>query len=149
MAEPYTRNKRNLPVAFKPCPKCGGSGCVPTDGKEMFRQQSLAWAKSVHGKVVRVPFLKDGRKGRDGWIKVLGLAISQLRPNGYSRVKVYISVDVPPNWGGFSNQYRSTDDYDDIGGHRFYYLNKGFRSEVELVDCQTVPPELLALVSGG
>lgn len=131
MAGVYTRNKRHLPVAFKACPKCGGTGQIPCNGKEYYQAQSHAWAKALHGKIVTIPWLKS----RTEWTRVPGVAVYRgNRPGGYGGIKVYLSVDVSPNWGGWGAEY-GTDEFDEIDGHRFYFIEKGQTPEVEEIQC--------------
>lgn len=91
MTENYRFNKRNLPTAFKVCPKCGGAGQVPCDGKEHYRQESRKWAGSFHLKPVVFNWLGKGA--------IPGVAVDQLLPGGWHGLKVYVATsDIP--WSG-------------------------------------------------
>lgn len=82
--------KDNQLVTFKPCPKCGGTGIVPSDGKEHLRKEYREWAESYH--------LKPVSYKRSWWGRgpILGVAVSQILPGGWSGLKVYVKVtDIP------------------------------------------------------
>lgn len=139
----YRRNKRNLPVGFKACPKCGGAGEVPCTGREYYQQQSYDWAEFLHGKVVLLPFFVGRREDKDRWTQVLGLAVKSVSPGGWGAVKVYISIDRSPNWGGFNLQrYGHDEPYDLVNGHKLYYIEKGWSSRKGVVQLENIPPEM-------
>ena len=88
MAENYTINKKNLPVAYKVCSKCGGSGQVPCDGREHYRRKYREWAETFHLMPVVFSWL--------GKASIPGIAVSQLLPVGWYGLKVYVAVsDIP------------------------------------------------------
>ena len=82
-------SKKNLPVTYKPCAKCGGSGQVPCDGKEPFRIQQKEWAESFNGK----PVLYKGYESTE-WVP--GVAVAQLLPGGWHEVRIYLAVTARP-----------------------------------------------------
>jgi hypothetical protein len=143
----YRRNKRNLPVGYKKCPTCGGTGQVPCHGKEYHQAMSHAWAKSLHGRAVMVPFFvgRDGEK--DVWTEAPGLAVYAVNPGGWGKVRVYISIDKSPNWGHFNMQlYGYDDDHDVINDHKLYYLDKGWGSRKDVVPLIDVSGEVEKLI---
>ena len=71
-------------VGFKPCPKCGGTGQVPCDGMEYYRQMHKSWAEQFHLKPVVYNWL--------GKAAIPGLAVAQLLPGGWYGLKVYVAV---------------------------------------------------------
>lgn len=87
-------------VPFKPCPRCHGSGEVPCDGNELVRKEQREWAYTYNQKPVVFQMY-------DGTV-VAGLAIAQLQPGGYHKLKVYVKVSDPPNTWGYA--------YKNIGG---------------------------------
>ena len=138
------RKRDTALVSYKTCPHCGGSGQVPCTGREHFQQQAYDWAKSLQGQAVLIPFLSTERE----WIKVPGLAIQTILKGGWGAVKVYISVDKAPNWGGWRSSlrfYGYDEDYDLINGHKLYYIEKGWASRKDVVLLRTIPPEIGAI----
>lgn len=134
-----SRKRDKALVTYKTCPHCGGSGQVPCTGREHFQQQSYDWTKSLNGKAVMIPFLSVERE----WIEVPGLAIQTILKGGWGAVKVYISVDKAPNWGGFNVQmYGYDEDYDVINGHRLYFISKGWARRKEVILLETIPMEI-------
>ncbi len=112
----YTR-RADLPVGYKTCPKCEGVGEILCHGKEHHMQRSLMWAGSWHGRAVTIPWLKD----RETWTRIPGWAMAYVAPGGWGNLKVFISVDVAPNWGGWSGGYMFPNDFELFKGHRLYW----------------------------
>ncbi len=137
-----SRKRDKALVTYKTCPNCGGSGQVPCTGREYFQQQAYDWAKSLNGQAVLIPFLSTERK----WIEVPGLAIQTVLKGGWGAVKVYISVDKAPNWGGFNLQlYGYDEDCDVINGRRLYFISKGWASRKDVVLLESIPLEIEAI----
>lgn len=89
--------KSDAIVTFKVCPKCKGSGVVPCDGKEYYRQLHREWAASFHLKPVVYNWL--------GKVVIPGLAVAQLLPGGWYGLKVYVAVTAIPRSGIYEAGY--------------------------------------------
>ncbi len=85
--------KKNAIVPFKVCPRCLGTGQIPCDGKEYYRQLHREWAESFHLKPVVYAWL--------GKAEIPGLAVAQLMPGGWHGLKVYVAVTDIPRSGFF------------------------------------------------
>lgn len=143
MQSNYRRNKGNLPVGHKPCPHCSGTGEVLCTGREYYQQLSHDWARSLHGKAVLIPFFVGRENGRDRWTQIPGLAIQSVARGGWGAVRVYISIDRYPNWGGFNLQLCGYDeDHDVINGHKLYYITKGRPSRTDVILLEDIPMEI-------
>lgn len=148
----YHRNKRNLPVGYKPCPHCKGTGQVLCNGREVHQEKSRLWAEQMHGKMVTILFLKSLKHIGEGppyetvdeWVRIPGLAIKRKAPGGWWGVRVYISRDIAPHWGGWP-RHGYENDLEEIGRHKYYFIDKGADytgEEVQLMDLQDITPEL-------
>lgn len=132
-------------VAFKNCPHCNGTGKVPCTGREYHQNKHRLWAESLHHTAVLIPFYKGRNKinGNEEWVKVPGLAVKMLQKGGWWIVRVYISVDKNPNWGGWKMQ---SDKYDVINGRQLYYIDKGMSEKVIPIQSAVVVDEIKTIL---
>ena len=95
-------------------------------GREPHQELARQWALSLHGQFVTIPFYLVRIDGKFVWTRVPVLAVKIERIGGWCGIKVYISKDRPPNWGGYRMQlYGDNEDHDVVDGHRLYYIIKG------------------------
>ena len=135
------RKRDTALVPYKTCPHCEGSGQVTCTGREEFQRQAEVWAKSFHGQAVLIPFLNKDEE----WIKVPGLAVQTINRGGWGGLKVYISVDKAPNWGGWRGDlilFGYEEEHDVVNGHKLYYINKGWGNREEVILLEEIPQEL-------
>lgn len=88
--------KNDAVVTFKTCPKCRGTGQVPCDGKDHFRQRYLYNAWRFHMK----PVIYKGKQN------VPGIAVAGINPGGWAYLDIYVSI-APDRYGrsGASNYF--------------------------------------------
>ncbi len=139
----YTR-RSNLPVGYKSCPKCDGTGEVLCHGKEIYQYRSLMWAGSWHGKAVLVPWLESAPREKTRWGQMPGWAQAVVAPGGWGALKVFVSVDKELPWGQrYLYKYA---EYEMFEGHRLYYHRISW-SQRDLVKSYDLPmPDLNIVV---
>lgn len=131
-------------IKLKPCRHCQGTGMLPCNGLEEGIAKSRIWAMGMEGKAVLIPFLISPR-GKDGdfrgdWDQRPGLAIPYFYPSGRAILRVYISVDKRPNWGGWT--LPSRENYEEIDGHNIYYIDKRWGARDDVVLLAGWPPDI-------
>lgn len=146
------RKKKNALVTFKICPKCNGSGKVPCDGFEHYREKSQNWARQLHLQPVVVRKID----------KVFpGLAVKSVNPGGWGAVKVYVAVtDLPPevmilrarHFEGDILMMCEVQCFDIINDRAFWHkrVSWGYRDDISILDTwPEMIQEMLRLTEGG
>ena len=152
--------KKDALVTFKVCPRCGGTGQIPCDGKEFYRQQAKLWAEQFHLQ----PVLVERCVGYDEHNKRLskslpGLAVRSINPGGWGAVKVYVAVTEQPKSiyaTGLEQTVRAllrfTRNADYINNKALWYMHVswGYRDDIHLLDhWPEMIQEILRLTEGG
>jgi hypothetical protein len=142
------RKRDTALVGFKPCPRCHGTGKIPCDGKEIYRERHRVWAEGFVGKLVAIEAY-DYVKKAYRWIPGLATGVSKAQ-GGWPQVVVHVAISKLPShqyWlpeplRGMSAFFEGS--YDEIKGKAYWY---DLVSDPKMIRIIADTPDLLELKS--